>query len=390
MKSLAASTLSVLTAIVLAALAVSCAAGPADEAPVAATSAAVDSSGATTLIARKATWFLWYDGVDRGTYWRQQGWQPEPGVTSATVPVGYGESYISNTLSYGPDPAHKPITGYFRKAFYVADPAQLGRVELQLMFDDGMVFYINGQEIGRDSMPAGPVSYGTLAYSHEANATYVAFDASAGVAQLVPGWNTLAIEIHQESPASSDLVFDAALVAYPRASGDATVARGARWSFREDGVMVAGWNQPGFDDSSWASAAGPLGYGETYVTPSLGYGADPAHKPRAAYFRHVFTLADPARVTGLFADVMFDDGFVAYLNGHEIGRDFMAAGAVDATTLAWNHAANDAYVPYDWSAALPYLVAGDNVLAFEVHQTSEASSDLVFDASLQLQTGGLQ
>ena len=42
------------------------------------------------------------------------------------------------------------------------------------MFDDGMVFYINGQEIGRDSMPAGPVSYGTLSYSHEANATYVA------------------------------------------------------------------------------------------------------------------------------------------------------------------------------------------------------------------------
>jgi hypothetical protein len=338
----------------------------------------------STLVARRATWWCWYDGVDRGTYWRQFGWQPEAGVTSATVPVGYGEPYVTNTFSFGPDPAHKPITGYFRKDFYVADPAQFGRLRLELMYDDGMVFYVNGREGGRDSLPAGPIAYSTLAYSHEANATFFGFDATPSIADLHPGWNTLAIEIHQESPSSSDLVFDAALVAFPRAAGTRAIAPGADWSYDERGAAPAGWNQPGFDDSTWPRAQAPLGYGESYLANTLSFGPDPAHKPRATYFRRTFLVDDPPRVQAIFADVLFDDGFVAYLNGHEVARDFMPLGTVNGATLAWNHEAGPSYAPYELSAGLAYLKPGQNVLAVEVHQNAESSSDLVFDLGLTL------
>lgn len=49
----------------------------------------------TVFIARAATWWFWNDGVDRGTGWRQHDWTPPTGVSSATAPLGYGESYVN-------------------------------------------------------------------------------------------------------------------------------------------------------------------------------------------------------------------------------------------------------------------------------------------------------
>jgi hypothetical protein len=120
------------------------------------------------------------------------------------------------------------------------------------------------------------------------------------------------------------------------------------------------------------------------MATTLSFGPDPAHKPHAAYFRRNFLVADPSRVTALYADILFDDGFVAYLNGHEVARDFMPPGPVSGATLAWNHEAGVTYVPYDLSGGLAYLKPGQNWLAVEVHQTGEASSDLVFDLGLEM------
>jgi hypothetical protein len=113
--------------------------------------------------------------------------------------------------------------------------------------------------------------------------------------------------------------------------------------------------QPAFDDSSWL------------------------------YFRHRFFVDKRTRFGAIYADVLFDDGFVIYLNGHEVGRDFMPLGPVDARTLAWNHEAHGRYVPYDLTSGLPYLQEGENWLAVEVHQASETSRDLAFDLSMLLQ-----
>ena len=357
-----------------------CGAEPDRPEPIGESAAAVST---TTFVARAQTWWLWYDGVDRGDYWRQHDWEPEPGVISATIPIGYGESYV-NTLSYGPDPANKPITAYFRKAFYVPDIASLARLQLQIMYDDGFVFYINGKEGKRASMPSGPIRYETRALGHEANATYFDFDVTGSISDLQLGWNTMAIEVHQESPSSSDLVFDASLVGFIRQSSDHAINHGDSWAYRDSAAGVPeGWNQLGFDTSSWTTANGPLGYGETYVNP-IPYGPDPTHKPRTVYFVHSFTVADPSDWDGITADVMFDDGFVAYLNGHEVARDFMPLGTVNGNTLAWDHEAHHAYGVYDFGEGVPYLQAGENVLAVEVHQTSEASSDLVFDLAMGL------
>lgn len=54
-------------------------------------------------------------------------------------------------------------TYYFRREFaFNEDPSQT-RLELRYLLDDGAVFYLNGQEIHRQNMPAGNVTASTRA-----------------------------------------------------------------------------------------------------------------------------------------------------------------------------------------------------------------------------------
>ncbi|HTM19876.1 MAG TPA: hypothetical protein VL172_05190, partial [Kofleriaceae bacterium] len=105
------------------------------------------------------------------------------------------------------------------------------------------------------------------------------------------------------------------------------------------------------------------------------------------YFRKYLQVDDPNAVTGIAGELMWDDGAVVYLNGHEIGRVSMPAGTITAATLSTGHEAEDAYVGYDWTAQKAWLVDGVNIIAVEVHQAAASSSDLVFDLSMTLTTG---
>jgi hypothetical protein len=70
----------------------------------------------------------------------------------------------------------------------------------------------------------------------------------------------------------------------------------------------------------WEEGAGPLGYGEDTVATTISYGSDPANKHTTAYFRRYFTVDSPTVQTRLIADLLYDDGVVVYLHGHEIAR----------------------------------------------------------------------
>lgn len=163
------------------------------------------------------------------------------------------------------------------------------------------------------------------------------------------------------------------------------IARGSDWRYRDRGGLVTAWRNPSYDDSAWAVGAGPLGYGEDYLATTVSYGPDPNNKYITTYFRYSFTLSDPTAVAGLVGELMFDDGAVIYLNGTEIARVSMPGGTISSTTLASGHEAGNSYQTFDWSAAVPLLVAGVNTIAVEVHQASASSSDLVFDLGLLLE-----
>src|SRR5207247_2579275 len=133
---------------------------------------------------------------------------------SGYAKLGYGGSDETTVVSFGPDPSAKFITTYFRRPFIVSDPAVLGELNLRVLRDDGVVVYLNGREVYRDNMPAGPINYLTPAASGAADGgTVYQISPPVDPADLVAGANVVAAEIHQRSPTSSDIAFELELSA---------------------------------------------------------------------------------------------------------------------------------------------------------------------------------
>jgi len=166
----------------------------------------------TTFVPSGATWRYLDDGTDQGTTWSAPGfddasWQPGP------AELGYGDGDESTVVSFGPDGGAKYITTYFRHTFTVTDAATYVLMTVRLLRDDGAVVYLNGSEILRDNMPAGPITSTTLASSGVSGSGETTFvETAVDTSALVEGTNVLAVEIHQVGPTSSDISYDLSLV----------------------------------------------------------------------------------------------------------------------------------------------------------------------------------
>lgn len=156
------------------------------------------------------------------------------------------------------------------------------------------------------------------------------------------------------------------------------------WSYLDDGSdQGTVWNQSGFDDSAWPTGAAEIGYGEgDEQTTIAGQGAHFTN-----YFRHRFTLdaGTLANISGAALRLKRDDGAVVYLNGSEIVRENLPAGPVTFNTAATT-ATDDGQQFYSFSVDPDLLVAGENVLAVEIHQVNLTSSDASFDLELTAET----
>jgi hypothetical protein len=131
----------------------------------------------------------WPEGSG-GPYYFDANPQPQPCFNLGTAHnLGF---YLDNVWTY-----------YFRTRFVA--PTNTGRATLQFSYfvDDGAVMYLNGVEIGRVNMPAGPITPDTRA------PTIVDPSCSSStnvlVSNLRSGTNVLAVEVHQADVASFDL-----------------------------------------------------------------------------------------------------------------------------------------------------------------------------------------
>jgi hypothetical protein len=164
----------------------------------------------TTLVPSGSTWKYLANGSNQGTAWRAATFDDSAWL-SGPAQFGYGDGDEATVVSYGPDPDNKYVTTYFRKTFNVPNPASFNSLNLSVLRDDGAVVFLNGVEVWRNNMPA-TWGYQTLA-SADAGTTESTFIAAAvDVNRLVSGQNVLAVEIHQNHPASSDISFDLRLV----------------------------------------------------------------------------------------------------------------------------------------------------------------------------------
>jgi len=118
------------------------------------------------------------------------------------------------------------------------------------------------------------------------------------------------------------------------ARGPKPVLLGQRWLNKETDPPAADWKLPEFDDSTWLRGTAR----KTCRTPYLA----------RLCMRGRFTVTDPAKVRGLSVSVEYHGGAIVSVNGREIGRRHLPAGAPDETALAEEYP-KEAYVYDDGS-----------------------------------------
>lgn len=160
-------------------------------------------------------------------------------------------------------------------------------------------------------------------------------------------------------------------------------ANASIWKYKDDGSdQGTQWRFPSFDDSSWASGPSELGYGDSPQT-TVSFGPSATSKHRTTYFRHTFSVSNPAIYQGLTFNILVDDGAVVYLNGTEVFRRNMALTEPTYQTLSSatvGGADENTFFAYNVPASR--LVPGNNVIAVEVHQAAPDSSDVSFDLAV--------
>ena len=123
------------------------------------------------LKAGNATVWKYLDGgTEPGAKWNQPGFDDSQ-WKSGKAPLGYGEPQLGTQVRSGPDAAHQAITTWFRCEFDSPEITAGERFVILFSVDDGAVIYLNGQEIGRENMPKGPLSSSTLACECSATTT---------------------------------------------------------------------------------------------------------------------------------------------------------------------------------------------------------------------------
>ncbi|MBN2508146.1 MAG: immunoglobulin domain-containing protein [Verrucomicrobia bacterium] len=192
----------------------------------------------TALVPPGAVWKYRDTGIDLGTAWREPAYD-DSAWASGAAQFGYGEGDEDTVVSYGSDANNKYVTTYFRHAFVVEDPSVFVRLQVALLCDDGAALYLNGTEIVRSNLPAGPLAYATRPVTAITGTAEIAYATNVlDASLLLPGTNLLAAEIHQITAADADLSFDGALVAVPFGHEPPVLGAFASQTMLEDGVLA--------------------------------------------------------------------------------------------------------------------------------------------------------
>ncbi|MCU1453579.1 MAG: metallophosphoesterase [Acidimicrobiales bacterium] len=168
------------------------------------TTTTAPAGGPVTYLGTRSIWRYQASEVAAAATWAAPGFDDSTWAQGPSQ-LGFGDGDEA-TVVPGGSPNRFP-TIYFRTTF-TAGKAPTS-INLALLADDGAAIYVNGVEVVRDNLPAGALSYGTLASSNRSGAAESLFRSfTVDPAIVTPGLNTVAIEVHQDSLGSSDLSMD--------------------------------------------------------------------------------------------------------------------------------------------------------------------------------------
>ena len=175
-----------------------------------ATTAVATEPADATLIGSGSSWSYFYSAIDPAPGWQAPDYDASSWQTGL-APLGWGQAILGTTLTAA---APKPLTSYFRRSFTIADPSEIGAIEVTTRADDGIVLYLNGVEITRVNMPSGTVTSGTYAISAISATNALAHPVVVQIpgSSLLAGTNVMTAEVHSNYRSTPSASFELSAV----------------------------------------------------------------------------------------------------------------------------------------------------------------------------------
>jgi hypothetical protein len=169
------------------------------------------------------------------------------------------------------------------------------------------------------------------------------------------------------------------------------LAGAPQWKYRGGGTNLdaAAWKTLAYTETNWQTGNAALGAGT--VAPinttlpadnSAGGFGPTGGRYSTLYFRKVVNISNLSSYSNIKLNAKFDDGIVVWVNGTEAYRNNVGTGTVNYNTWAAGAIANNGADIYTSNLNNSLFVNGDNIIAVEVHQVNNSSSDLYFDLEL--------
>ena len=172
------------------------------------------------------------------------------------------------------------------------------------------------------------------------------------------------------------------------------IVDGDRWDLKKGTEAPPyQWNQPGLKGvtqaNGWLNVPSGFGYSSSGSERDLlstllndmeriEEGEEAQEGYLSFFVRHWFEVQAPESIGGLLFKMVYDDGFIAYLNGTEVARDNMGMTKRPSYRTKASDAADDPDEGiFDISEFKSLLVSGENLLAIELHNTEYTSSDAI-------------
>jgi hypothetical protein len=152
---------------------------------------------------------------------------------------------------------------------------------------------------------------------------------------------------------------------------------GDEWHYLLPGSGIGNaWQESGFDDAGWPTGPSGFGYADdddaTIITSTI-----------SVFIRKEFTVTNLSDINRLILSIDYDDGFVAYINGHEVARANLGTPGEDIAFDRVADASHEALIylgssPEYFEISNPgsILIEGTNTIAIQGHNNSISSSDL--------------
>jgi hypothetical protein len=177
-------------------------------------------SEGVAIIGKEDFWKYNDKGNEPDANWKNSDFD-DSGWSEGQAELGYGDGDEKTVVSFGGNSRNKYITTYFRKVVTVENVEKIKVLNINLKSDDGAMVYINGTEVVRKNLTANEITRNTFALegiSGSDESRFTTFIVNSGL--LKTGKNVVAVEIHQDYAASSDISFDLELIAKSESEGD--------------------------------------------------------------------------------------------------------------------------------------------------------------------------